>query len=180
MEPISDEICSQAVLLLSCVGLGGWLMLCYDILRIGRLMFSRPSWLISLEDLGYWIYVSLSAFSLLYRQNDGILRGYVIAGMFLGMVGYDRIISRNVMKFLQKWLGRIKINYNKWKCSRRKVYIKSGDADEDRKKAVPDAQAGQVGEQDGSGGHYGGGDEPGCGGQSKGRLLKRKGPGVSG
>lgn len=47
---ISREIFSQAVLLASCLGLGGWLMLCYDLLRISRLIFSQKDWLIGLED----------------------------------------------------------------------------------------------------------------------------------
>ena len=85
MDMVSDEIWGQAMLLLSCLGLGCWLMFCYDFLRVSRLLFKKKDWLVSLEDLLYWIYVSLSAFALLYRQNDGVLRGYVVCGIFMGM-----------------------------------------------------------------------------------------------
>ena len=98
MDMVSDEIWGQAMLLLSCLGLGCWLMFCYDFLRVSRLLFKKKDWLVSLEDLLYWIYVSLSAFALLYRQNDGVLRGYVVCGIFMGMAVYDRLISRNVLE----------------------------------------------------------------------------------
>ena len=117
----------------SCLGLGGWLMFCYDLLRISRLLFSAKSWLVSLEDFFYWIYVSLSVFSLLYRQNDGILRSYVIIAVLLGMLAYDRMISRNMLKVLQKMLERIKINNKKRKKFRKKISEKRqiGDTDEE-------------------------------------------------
>ena len=119
MLGISGEIYAQAVLLVSCLGLGGWLMFCYDLLRIRRLLIPAKSWLISLEDFLYWIYVSLSVFSLLYRQNDGILRSYAILGVFLGMAVYDRIVSRNILKVLKKVLERLKISYQKRKGFRK-------------------------------------------------------------
>ncbi|MCI9179538.1 MAG: spore cortex biosynthesis protein YabQ [Lachnospiraceae bacterium] len=133
MRGVSGEIYTQAVLLASCLGLGGWLMFCYDLLRISRLLFSAKSWLVSLEDFFYWIYVSLSVFSLLYRQNDGILRSYVIIAVLLGMLAYDRMISRNMLKVLQKMLERIKINNQKRKKFRKKISEKRqiGDTDEE-------------------------------------------------
>lgn len=132
---VSGDIYAQAVLLASCLGLGGWLMFCYDVLRISRLLFTAKSWLVGLEDFIYWIYVSISVFSLLYRQNDGILRSYVIVAVLGGMVVYDRLISRNFLKVLQKMLERIKINHQKRKKSRKKISEISekrrvGDTDE--------------------------------------------------
>lgn len=179
MVVMSREIQSQAVLLASCVGLGAWLMFCYDLLRVFRLLLPQKSWAISLEDLIYWIYVSLSAFSLLYRQNDGALRSYVVIGMFLGMAAYDRIISQNVMRLLQKILGRIKIKYNKRKHRQMMVHLKSGDRDENNGTAVPTEEAGQMGEPDCPGGSHSCGGQPGSGGKLKKRIIKRKGSGVS-
>lgn len=119
MYAVSEEIYRQATLLAGSFGLGAWLMFCYDLLRISRLLLPAKTWLISLEDVFYWMYVSASVFSLLYRQNDGILRGYVIAGVVLGMLLYDRIISRNLLKVLQKIMEGIKIRYHKRKWFRK-------------------------------------------------------------
>lgn len=180
---ISREIFSQAILLASCLGLGGWLMLCYDLLRISRLIFSQNDWLVGLEDFFYWIYVSLSVFSLLYRQNDGIVRGYVILGVFLGMAVYDRIISRNLLKVLQKLAERIKINLakrKKQKKSRKAMNEKDRDKDEIQEKAIQRSEEGQVGQPDGTDRSYCGRSEPGCGTQRKEHIVKRKRFGISG
>ena len=45
-------------------------------------------------------------FLLLFYENSGIVRAYVIACVFFGMIFYDKIISRNVfhlLKKLKKW-----------------------------------------------------------------------------
>lgn len=205
---VSREIYAQAVLLASCLGLGGWLMFCYDLLRASRLIFPRKYWLVSLEDLVYWIYVSLSAFSLLYRQNDGILRGYVIAGVLFGMYGYDRLVSQNAMKLLQKAVKRIKMR-RKENCrvkygrkTRRRIMrgssapesniqenqsrgqarledcVRSGDADEEYGKAFPDEKAGQMGKPDGADRSNRGGAQPGRSGKLKGRKPEGERSGV--
>lgn len=177
---VSREIYSQAVLLASCVGLGLWLMFCYDLLRVLRLILPQRPWLISLEDLLYWIYVSLSAFSLLYRQNDGTLRGYVIVGIFAGMISYDRLVSQNVMKVLQKVVESIKIKWNRRRRRQKTVNIKSGDGDENDGTAVPSEEAGQMGQSDSLSGSYPSSGQPGSGGKLKKRIVKRKGLGIPG
>lgn len=180
---ISREIFSQAVLLASCLGLGGWLMLCYDLLRISRLIFSQKDWLIGLEDFFYWVYVSLSVFSLLYRQNDGIIRGYVILGVFLGMAVYDRIISRNLLKVLQKFVGRIKMKLTERKekkKARKRINEKVRDKDESQEEAIQGSEEGQVGKPDVVVRDYSGGAELGCSTQRKKHIIKRKRFGISG
>jgi spore cortex biosynthesis protein YabQ len=198
---ISRELYGQALLLAGCLGLGGWLMFCYDLLRISRLLLPRKNWIVSLEDFIYWIYVALSAFSLLYRQNDGILRGYVIAGMFFGMAGYDWLISQNVMKLLQKAIKRIKIKRKKTsrkkgknkdtdnttycggihrisKSASKTVDIKSGDAYEEFSKTIPAEKAGQVGKPDGADRRYRGSAQPGCSDKFKKRISEGEGSGI--
>lgn len=50
----------------------------------------------------YWLYAGLVTFILLYEQNDGVFRAYVIGGVFAGMILYDRFISRIFLKCLKK------------------------------------------------------------------------------
>ena len=182
MGAVSGEIYGQARLLLSSLALGIWLMICYDLLRIFRILLAQKAWLVSLEDFFYWIYVSLSVFALLYRLNDGIFRAWAVGCVFLGMVFYDRLVSRNVMKALQKAVDGIKINYynrrQKRKELRSKTDSKSGGADEGQKEAVPDVQAGQMGEPDGINRNHSGGAEPGCGGEPEGCITESKGSGI--
>lgn len=90
-----------------CTGI--WLMIVYDILRVIRLVFPHhPLW-VGVEDMAYWIYASIATFMLLYRINDGGLRGFVIGGVFLGMVLYNGLVSRFFLKALKKMLKSLKM-----------------------------------------------------------------------
>ena len=82
--------------------LGAFLMSSYDVLRILRLFFPHTSLAVGIEDLLYWFYAGGMTFWLLYRQNDGKLRAYAVAGVFVGMILYDRLFSRLFMKGLKK------------------------------------------------------------------------------
>ena len=84
---------------------GGWLMIVYDSLRLLRLLIPHNSFCMGIEDFFYWIYAGGAVFMLLYEQNDGSFRFYAVAGVFLGMVGYDRFVSRIFFRCLKK-MGR--------------------------------------------------------------------------
>lgn len=93
---------------------GTMLMMSYDIFRVFRILCPHhPIW-VGVEDMVYWIYASLVTFTLLYQQNDGGLRGYAITGIFIGMVLYDRLISRFFLKLLKKLCKCLKIKLGKW------------------------------------------------------------------
>ena len=109
---MSMQIRYEAWLLLLSLMTGGWLMLVYDLLRVLRLMIKHSSVVRGLEDFLFWIYAGVITFILLYEQNDGGLRLYVIVGVFLGMLLYDKIVSRFLFVALKKagkWF-RIKKN----------------------------------------------------------------------
>ncbi|MFR8165094.1 MAG: spore cortex biosynthesis protein YabQ [Enterocloster sp.] len=45
---------------------------------------------------------AVMTFSLLFWENSGVVRGYVIGCVLLSMTAYDRIVSRNVFVLLKK------------------------------------------------------------------------------
>lgn len=99
---MSPNIQTEARLLMMSVMTGAGLMALYDVLRMFRLLV-RHGWLwIGLEDLFYWIFSGFATFYLLYRENDGALRLYIIGSVLLSMVIYDRICSANFLKLLKK------------------------------------------------------------------------------
>ena len=104
---MSQYIQMEAELALHSFLLGVILMISYDFLRLFRMLVRHGKWWIGLEDYGYWIYCTVMTFRLLFYQNSGILRGYVIASVFLGMCLYDTIVSRNlfvVLKNAGRWI----------------------------------------------------------------------------
>ena len=92
---------------------GAWLMLAYDTLRVFRLVIRHASFWVGVEDFLYWLYAGLVTFILLYEQNDGVFRAYVIIGVFLGMILYDRLISRIFFKCLKKIGKCLRIIFNR-------------------------------------------------------------------
>ncbi len=88
---------------------GVWLMMCYDILRVFRLFIRHSSFWMGTEDFLYWIYAGITSFLLLYQENDGNIRAYMIAGIFVGMVAYDRLFSQIYIKLLKKAIEWIRM-----------------------------------------------------------------------
>ena len=109
---MSMQIRYEVWLLLLSLMVGGWLMLVYDLLRVLRLMIKHSSFIRGVEDFLFWIFAGVITFMLLYEQNDGGLRLYAIAGVLLGMVLYDKIVSHFLFAALKKAGKWFKIKRN--------------------------------------------------------------------
>lgn len=97
---------------------GSLLLVIYDILRILRRIIIHNSFFVAFEDLIYWVISSLLIFRMLYQQNDGIIRGFAIMAMVLGMILYHATLSdwlvdtisaiiHKVIAFVKKIIGII-------------------------------------------------------------------------
>ncbi len=125
---------------------GAWLMMCYDLLRVFRILVRHKNLWIGLEDFFYWIYAGVTTFLLLYRENDGRLRAYVIVGIFAGMVLYDRFFSRIYLKLLKKAVEWIRMKLSR--CQ-----IRNEEKCESNK-TVTSTEKRQMGQSDGASGDY--------------------------
>ena len=101
-------VCREARLLLHGIAVGAILMAVYDILRFLRMLIPHGS-----LDFCYWIWSGFFTFLFLYRENDGALRFYMIGSIFLSMLAYDRIISRNLRKVLKMVLRCIRMKLHR-------------------------------------------------------------------
>lgn len=110
---MSETIYYELRLAGSSVATGAGLMMVYDLLRIFRMICPHGSIAVSAEDLCYWIYCAVMTFGLLYEQNNGALRGYVIAGTLLGMAVYQHTVSAILLKYLKKGQESIRIRLKK-------------------------------------------------------------------
>ena len=82
--------------------LGFILMASYDFLRLFRFFVPPGRLWMGSGDFFFWIYGAVMTFLLLFYENSGIVRAYIIACVFFGMIFYDKIISRNVFQLLKK------------------------------------------------------------------------------
>lgn len=116
---MSSYLALEVRLVVMSVALGGVLMVSYDCLRLFRFFIPHGRIWTGIEDFFYWIYAAIMTFLLLYFENSGIVRGYIIACVFFGMIFYDKIVSWNVfrlLKKLRKWYKikrKTALNYKK-------------------------------------------------------------------
>lgn len=103
---MNPEIYGSARLLVLGAAAGATLMSLYDVLRALRVLIRHNWFAIGAEDLFYWIFSGFAVFYLLYLENDGALRFYVIGTVLAAMILYDRMISRHLYAFLLKWLKK--------------------------------------------------------------------------
>ena len=80
----------------------------YDLIRLFRSFILHIKILIHIEDIIYWIFMSLIIFLILLYENNGEIRMFFIIGIFLGMGFYFYIISKIFLKVSNKILAIIK------------------------------------------------------------------------
>lgn len=95
---ISAAILKETDIFWKALALGGILMLVYDMLRILRRLVRHNTWWVALEDFLFWVGSAIAIFSMLFRENDGYLRGFSIGGVVLGMLLYAATLSPLVVK----------------------------------------------------------------------------------
>lgn len=95
---VSGTILKEAEILWKAFATGVILMLVYDLLRIARKLIPHGVFLISLEDVLFWMSSAVVIFTMLFRENDGYLRAFSIGGVILGMVLYALSLSRYVVR----------------------------------------------------------------------------------
>lgn len=80
----------------------------YDMLRIFRNVIPHRDFWVNLEDLLYWCAAGGALFFVIYRENDGTIRIYALAGIILGVLAYHEGPSRLLVKYISIILSKIK------------------------------------------------------------------------
>ncbi len=91
----------------SCI-LGAVMMALYDGIRLFRRVIPHGTVWVSVEDFCYWMIFGAALFVLMYRENDGALRGYIIGGTAAGILLYYLLVGTRLVKWLSSWIFRIK------------------------------------------------------------------------
>ncbi len=97
---MSQSIAVEAFLALKCIGMGAVITAAYDLLRICRNCIRHSHFCVSMEDFFFWVICAIFIFSVLYRENNGILRWYCVGGALLGMILYGKLISPYFVYFM--------------------------------------------------------------------------------
>ena len=87
--------------------MGIFITFIYDILRIFRRVFPHKGFMVSLEDIIFWIYCSVEVFMLMYHESNGTLRWFAVFGAIAGMILYMKLISPFFVKYVSLLLKKI-------------------------------------------------------------------------
>lgn len=104
---MSLEIMNESIFWIYCFLTGIAITVVYDFLRIVRGVIRHPYAMIALEDIVFWMFVSVVLFLLLYHMNNGTLRWFAVFGLFVGMLFYKKIFGDYLVIFMSTILGRI-------------------------------------------------------------------------
>lgn len=94
---VSESILKEADILLMSLFMGLILIFVYDLLRIIRRIIPHGKWWIAIEDILFWLGCAVAVFAMLFRVNDGYVRGFSIGGVVIGMLFYNFLLSRFVI-----------------------------------------------------------------------------------
>lgn len=88
----------QTVLFFLAVVLGFTAGFFYDIIRIFRMVVKHFGLLIQIEDFLYWVITAAVVFFVMLQKNFGEIRGFLVCGVFLGMLFYFLLLSKLFIK----------------------------------------------------------------------------------
>lgn len=96
---MSPDILREIEFLWHALLLGAALSFFYDWFLISRRIMPHGAISVSIEDLLFWATFAISIFVLLYKENNGALRWFAVAGIFAGMFLYRKIFSAFFTKY---------------------------------------------------------------------------------
>lgn len=97
----------ENIFLLYAFASGVFITFIYDILRILRRAVPHGGFLVSLEDLMFWVYCAIHIFQLMHRESNGSLRWFAVMGALAGMLLYKRTVSNLLVRYVSMILCRV-------------------------------------------------------------------------
>ena len=99
----------ELILFVNSVWYGSFLFFLYDCLRILRRTVPHTEAVIAVEDLLYWMGAAFFLFSVFFRENSGILRGYLFVGAGVGALAWKCSLSTVWVDGLSRMLIKIHV-----------------------------------------------------------------------
>jgi spore cortex biosynthesis protein YabQ len=104
----AENIIAELLILKDAFLVGLAMVVVYDLFRLLRRIIPHGVIWISIEDSIYWILFGVLFFVLLYRENDGVMRLYIVIGIIIGAVAYYLLIGRFLFRFLADNIIKLK------------------------------------------------------------------------
>lgn len=95
---MNEAIVPELIYLASLFAVGAACFFVYDVLTAFRMLLGVRFWGEKISDVLYWLLASVLVFYVIYQKNDGVIRGYAIAGMLGGMLVYRRFMGESISR----------------------------------------------------------------------------------
>lgn len=95
---ISDTIFLELDFFIKSFIMGIILLFFYDVIRASRRVIHQPDGIVGLFDVLYWCVAGALLFLLSMDENDGLIRFYALLATGLGMLLYNRTVSKLILK----------------------------------------------------------------------------------
>lgn len=86
--PMSSRIVGELEFFVRSFVWGVGITILYDGLRLFRRVIRHGTLAVSIEDLLYWMVYAGLLFRMIYLENDGMIRGFALLAVLLGMILY--------------------------------------------------------------------------------------------
>lgn len=99
---MNPELADELYFFALCIIWGGLVLLAYDFLRVIRRLIKHGNLWLAAEDLIFWFIAGILIFIMIYRQNNGIIRGFAVMGMTAGMLLYNLLVGDRLVNLAVK------------------------------------------------------------------------------
>lgn len=100
-------IVEEAKLFVDSLFTGLIIMAFYDILRLLRKIVKHRNLIVNIEDFIYWNIAGIFIFVLIYAENDGRIRWFVIVGICIGAWIYAKSFGNFLVKYSARYINYI-------------------------------------------------------------------------
>jgi spore cortex biosynthesis protein YabQ len=104
---MSQDIVQEVTFFLHSILVGLVITFLYDWILILRKLVKHGIGLVSLEDFIFWFVCGIGVFYMLYRENNGTLRWFAVAGAALGMLLYKAVIKDRFIYIMSTCIHKI-------------------------------------------------------------------------
>ncbi len=104
---MSQDILFEVNFFLHSFLLGVVITFVYDWFLIFRRSIRHNIFMISMEDMFFWIACALGVFYMLYRENNGVLRWFAVFGAAIGMLVYKKLFSSFFVDFVSTCILKV-------------------------------------------------------------------------
>lgn len=104
---MEEFIVKEAELFLDSMFTGLVIMALYDILRLFRRIVSHSNIIVGLEDFLFWNMAGIFIFALIYSENDGRIRWFIVVGICMGAWIYAKSFGSFLVKYTAKYINKL-------------------------------------------------------------------------